>query len=401
MSFEPVNSWDMRVLAAGEGIPGSGFGTPPAPAAGQVLECISCTLGKGEVGATRPKQDRNVGRGNTNAFVEGRVMAIDWALQASLKARAAVDTVPNEQPLYAAAGLLKTVSAGVSVTYAPSATPIEDASFSGLSLYRAFGPGVAAGPARYEAQQLRGGIAKTLVWSGGDKELILNASGSGVGKYSQGYTLSITLADGSGTTLTLSAEDSQRMGLGYYQVESEVIKITDNNLGATSRTIARAQLTTTGAAHAAKALYPYFPAISYPAGGPISEANCTLSVDGITLRALSFTATLASGIDLLPGETGSKYIQGMKVGRYSLKLSVKMRLHREDVALEGKVTGRKDCAIILACGTGAGGIVTFNIPHGELRPFEVPDTAGDTVVVGWDLEARDNSGNDMFSIVYT
>lgn len=400
MSFEPVNSWDMRVLAGGEGIPGSGFGTTPNPVAGQALELISCTLGKSEVGQTRPKQDRNVGRGNTNAWVEGRVPPIDFALSASMKSRSAVDTVPLESAVYAAAGLLKTVNGGTSVVYSPTGTPVEDGSFSGLSLYRAFGPAPTANPARYEAQQLRGGVVKSLVFSGGDKELVWKATGAGIGKYHLGYTPSITLADGSGTSLTLSAEDSYKMGQGWYQVESEIIKITENLLGATTRTIARAQLGSTGAAHAAKILYPYFPAISYT-GSPIPEPTAALTVDGQTLRVLSFDLSIMSGIDLLPGETGSKYIQGIKDVRYSSKLSVKMRLHREDVALEGKATGRKDCAVSLVQGTGVGGIVTFAYAHAELRPFEVPDTAGDTVVVGWDIEARDNAGNDMWTITFT
>lgn len=396
MSAEPINGWDSRVIAATEAT----FGTTPAPAATDAIEAISCSTGPGgEVGRTRPQQDRNVGRGHTNKFVEGRVEAVPFELVTSVKSRALVDTAPKEKALYRAAGLLVTTNAGVSVAMTTPADPISDASFAGLSLFRGFGPATY----RYQAEQLRGGVIRSLEFSGGDKELMVKASGVAIGKYNQGEVDSITLASGVVATLTLTAEQSYRIGPGYYQCESEIFLVTGGQaeIGLTTRNITRAQLGSSGAAHTAKPMYPYMTALTY-AGSPISEANCTFTLDSVAMRALSAVVTLDTGMDLLPGETGSKNIQGAKVGRYKWRVSMKTVLHREETAWLGKVTARKAVALTLVFGTGTGGIATFSFPQCEIRPVVVPDTANDVAVVDVTVEPRDSTaGNDACTYTIT
>jgi hypothetical protein len=396
LSFEPVNSWDMRVLAASE----SAFGTTPAMAASQLLECINLNTGPLEVGRTRPKQDRSLGRGHTQAFVEGRVDPIPFDILTSVKSRADADDSPKELALYRAAGLLQTINSGTNNVFTFPQDPIGSAAFASLSLLRRFGPDSYA----YQAEQLRGGVIRNLEFTGGDKELMLRAQGVAIGKYSLGYVASITLADGSGTTLTLSEEDSRKIGPGYYKVESEVILVegTNANIGDTSRTIARAQLGTTGAAHSAVPMVPHFPGSLSPSGTPRSEANCTVTVDSVATRALSFALAIETGMDLLPGETGSKYIQGVKSTRFKVGGNVRINYLKECTQWAGKATTRKSVAISIVCGTGTGGIITFTLPQVELRPFPVPDTPNDIAVVDIPFEAFDSSSlNDEMSFTLT
>lgn len=397
MSAEPINGWDSRVLASTEAT----LGTTPNPAAGDAIETISCNMGPGgEVGRTRPQQDRNIGRGHTNKFVEGRVDPVPFDLTTSVKSRTAVDTAPKEKALYRAAGLLVTTNGGSNVVMSTPADPIGDTTaFAGVSLFRRFGPNSYT----YEAEQLRGGVVRSLEFSGGDKELMLKASGVAIGKYNLGEVDSITLANGSVTSLSLTAEQSYRLGPGWYQCESEIILMQggQTDIGATTRTIARAQLSSSGAAHAAKQLYPYMVAPTY-AGSPISEANCTFTLDSVAMRALSAVVTLDTGMDLLPGETGSKNSQGVKASRYKWGVTIKSVLHREETAWLGKVTARKSVALTLVFGTGTGSIVTFSFPQCEIRPFVVPDTASDVSVVDLAIEPRDStSGNDAATFTLT
>lgn len=395
MGQESVNGWDSKVLLASDASVAT-FGTTPNPAASQAFECIGVDLGPMEVGEVRAKKDRNIGRGITSGFVEGRVKGIPFTIESSVKTRAAAVTVPAEAPLYRAAGLVQTVG-GASVTYTPDATPLATSGgFLGLNVYRAFG----TAPYSYEAEQLRGGVVKQLDWRGGDQELNLKAAGEGIGKYHLGFaTLSVTDV---ATSFTFAdVEEGYRFGLGWYQCESEIIKITAMNYSTFTATIARAQLGSVAAAHAA-AMYPYRPAMSY-SGTPISEGGTvTVTVDGITFRALSFDISLTSGMDLLPGESGSKYIQGPKAVRYDLKVSVRLVLTQAQTALLGKAKNRNTCAITIVQSTGtAGGIVTFSIPYTEVMPFKVPDTANDVSIVDVGFRCRDNSGNDMMTLTLT
>jgi hypothetical protein len=394
----PVNAWDMRVLAGSD----SAFASPTNPANTQLVECINVNLGPAaELGRTRPKQDRNLGRGYTNGFVTGRVEAIPFELTTSLKSRSANDADPKELALLKASGLHRVVNSGVSQVFTLPADPIGATDLVTCSLLRAFGPDLY----RYQVEWLIGCLVRQIEISGGDKELIAKFSGVGVAKVNGGYVSSITLADGSGTALTLSATDSYKMGAPlFYQCENEIIQMADTNasMGATSRTIARAQLSSTGAAHAAKPLYPYFPGSLSPSGSPIPETQHTVSIDSISHRCLSFSLSIDTGVDLLTPETGSAHIQGSKSIRAKVSGSVKLNLKQEDIADIGKAVNRKSVAISIVCGTAAGGIFTFSLPQCELRPFVVPDTANDIAVVDIPFEAFDSSsGNDQLTLTMT
>jgi hypothetical protein len=403
MAGEPVSIWDTRVLVAGEAT----FGTTPNPAASQALEFISIDTGPNELGQVRPKKDRNPGRGMADGYIIGRVAAIPWSLETSVKSRALHDTVPNESALYKAAGLKETVNGGASVVYSLTGAPQQDGALATASIYRVAGINTDSTSSRYFAEQLRGCVAKSISWSGGDKELIAKVGGDAIGKYSLPYSASITFADGSGTVLNFgSAEEAYRFaqGLGWYQIESEIIKITVAPTdGATTATVARSQLASSGAAHAAKPLVPYLPSgISY-AGSPISEVNCTVTLDGQTIRFQNFSIDYTSGIELGPGETGSKYIQTPIVKRYSCKVSLKGLMRREDMALVGKSSlQHTPLALSIVCGTGTGGIVTFSLPQCELDAFKVPDNANDEAYQTLSLRTRDSAtGNDLMTITYT
>lgn len=396
MAGEVVNAWNEQVLVASE----STLGTTPNPAAAQAIETISCSMGPPQLGNTRDKQDRNPGRGMRTAFVEGRVDPMPFSFMTSVKSRAAVDTVPIEKAIYAAAGLGETINGATSVVYAPSANPVETSAFSGLSLYRLLG----AATARYQAEQGRGGIVKRLTFAGGDKELTLSADGAFLGKYHLGYSASITLADGVGTSLVFaSAEEGYRFGeVGWYLVESEVIKITAMNYSTFTATIARAQLGTSGAAHAAKPLYPYFPSPSYT-GSPISEATSTVTIDSQAVRCIGFTIEITTGGDHLAGETGSRFRQGVKFVRYDCTIKCRLIGKREDLALIGKTTQRKSVAASVVQSTGsAGGIFTFALPQCEMELGEWPDPGNDVATLDLTLKGKDSAtGNDMFSMTLT
>ena len=119
---------------------------------------------------------------------------------------------------------------------------------------------------------MRGAVCTQLSFSGGDSELMLKAGGKGIGKYHQGYSSSITLADGSGTSLVFAnAEEGYRFSLGYYQVESEIIRITAMNYSTFTATIARAQLSSTGAAHSTKAMGEWRTCLSLTLAGSLSR----------------------------------------------------------------------------------------------------------------------------------
>lgn len=393
MAGEAVDGWDMRVLAVSE----SALGTTPAPAAAQGFECINLDLGPSEVGRTRPKRDRNLGRGMQSAFVEGRVDPIPFSLEASVKSRALVDTTPKEDVVYAAAGMKRTTSGGVNVVYSLPADPVGSGDFKGLSLYRALGPDVY----RYEAEQLRGGGVRTLSWNGGDQELTLKAQGVGIGKYHQSKVDSVTLANGAVTTVVISAEESYRLSIGYYQIESEIIQMTAVTDGGTSGTIVRGVLGSSAAAHTAVPMYPYMPTPTY-AGSPISEANVTGTLDSIAMRVMSFNVSLDTGIEPGPGETGSKYFQFFKALRYDIKLTMKSVLHREEVGWLGKARARKNVALSWVCGTGAGSIVTFSLPNCEVVPVVVPTPDREVVMVDLAVRCKDSAtGNDMMTVTLT
>jgi hypothetical protein len=406
-NFSPVPSWDSRVYINEEGAYPANFGTPATPTAAQAMEHISLSLGVAETGAVRAQKDRGPGRGMTNKYTEGRVGPMSFTGSRSVRSRAAADTVPQESVLYAASGLHQVVNSGTSVVYSTPADPVSGSDFQSLSIYRVLG---AAGSAAMEAEWMRGCVVKTLKLSGGDKDLLLDYAGAGIGKATVGLVSSVTLDNSQTTYALLTTEEAYRLnnalnsGFGhlYMQIESEIIDITSVSVGTHTITFARAALSSSAAAHTAKPLYPYVPAVTGYAGSPISEPVSSVSIDGVAIRCMSWEFNLKStGIDLLPGETNSKHIQGIKVLRYDAEVRAKLVLHGDDVSLLGKATSRGTCAWSLVQGGTAGGIVTVAGAYSEVMPFAVPDTAGDDAIVDVQLRLRDNSGNDMFTITYS
>ena len=394
-----VNGWDARYFAVTE----TTFGTTPTPAdeaalAGRAIEATSLSLGPaGEVGTVRPKQDRGLGRGMQSGFVEGRVEPIPFELVASVKSRSAVDAAAKELVLYKAAGLKVTTNSSTSVVLSCVAAPIESGDFASASLRRTLGSGLAS----YEAEELRGCVVRTLRWEGGDKELMLTASGAGIGKATQGGVESISVND-SVTSLTITAEESYRLRPGYYLCESEIINVTACTTGGTSATIARGALGSSAAAHTTKPLLPLVPSGITFAGSPIPETTCTVTIGGVAFRALSWSIEMTTGLDLITGETGSKYSQGAKELRYDLKPSIRLALSADDVAALGKAAARTTVSVSIVQGTGAGAIATFAMPYCEIEPVAVPDSVGDVSIIDLSLRVRDDAaGNNAFTVTLT
>lgn len=387
MSAEPLNAWDRVGMFSTE----TTFGTPIAFAAAQAQEVISFDTGPAAVGEIRAKRDRQQGRGMTNGYVEGRQKPIAWSVEKSVLSRAAATTVPHESVFYKGAGFTETVG-GSDVTYTLPATPAQ----SSLSAYRVFGKSTAT----YFGEQLVGGLVKTLSFSGGDKELTLKVNGEAINKTRRGYAPSITFASGVDTTVTFAtAEESKAFGLGVYLIESEAIEITSMNYTAGTGVCTRAQLSTSGVAHAAKPLRPYLPTLSYGTDTPLSEALATtVTLDSVVIRCLAFGIDITTGMDMLPGETGSRLVQGSKVVRYDVKPSLRIFMKREQVSLLGKVANKQACALTIATGSAAGGIVTFSMPYCELDAFQIPDTEA---VIDLPVRTFDSAGNDSFSFALT
>lgn len=406
MGANPTNAWDMLVLAATE----TTLGTTPTPASQAAygllaVEAISCSLGPAEVGVIRAKQDRAQGRGETSGWVEGRIMPIPWTFESSLKSRAAVDTASHLLAFLRACGFLHTINGSTNVTITVPSQPIEGGAFAGVSLTRILGSGLGV----QEAEVLRGCVGKTLNLSGGAGELLAKFAGVGMGKSVAagsaavlGKLDSITVLIGA-TSLTITAEESYRLAPGYYLCESEVIQVTACAAGGTSATIARAALGSTAAAHTAQPLVPYRPTPTF-AGSPIAEPTSTFTLGGVALRCRSWHIDITTGMDLLEPETGSRYSQGAKYGRCSVKVGVQLVLSGDQVSLLGKVQAQPNLACAIVQGTGTGGIFTANMPNCAIDPFTVPDTANDVAVVDLSLRVRDGAattGSDLLNVVLT
>jgi hypothetical protein len=406
MSANPVNAWDELVLAATE----TTLGTTPTPASTAAygllaVEAIACSLGGAEAGIVRAKQDRAVGRDETSGFVEGRVMPIEWTFDTSIKSRAAVDTASPLLPFLRAAGLQHTINAATNVTITAPGQPLEGGAFAGLSLTRFLGNGLAV----HEAEVLRGCVAKSLRIEGGGSELMAKFAGVGIGKTTAagqagvlGRVDSITLASGVVTSLTITAEESYRLGLGYYICESEVIQVTACTPGGTTATIVRGALGTSAVAHTAQPLVPFRPTPTFT-GSPIAEPVSTVTLGGVATRVRNWSVDITTGMDLLEPETGSRYSQGAKYTRTAVKVQMQMVLSGDAVSMMGKATARPNLALVLSQGTGAGGIVTFNAPNCEIVTFNPPDTASDIAIVDVSLRVRGGTGNgnDAMNIVLT
>lgn len=388
MGLNPVRQYEARVLAVVE----STFGTPPDPAAAQYVEAVTINMGPASNGNERPKQDRHIGRGMQNDFITGRKSLIPWTMTTAVKGRADADDAPSEDAFYRAAGLARTINAATSVVYATQGahTPI------GLTMDVVRGDGLNA----QMAERGYGGAVESLKWMGGDRELMLELGGKFIDKQTRGKIDSITLANGVGTTLTYTAEEGERLGLGYYLCESEIIEV-GAYISSTSASIERAQLSSTGVAHTSQPLVPYLPAVSNPTGRPIPESTSTFTCDSVALRLQSWEISMKTGIEHLPGETGSQRVQGLKVVRYDFTVTAKGVLYEDYVSLLGKATSRKLCALSIVQGTGAGKVATFSLPYTELVAVPVADSANDVALVDLSWRVRDNGASDAFTLTLT
>ena len=259
------------------------------------------------------------------------VTPMQWNMETSVKSRAAATTVPKESPLYQAAGFVETVG-GSSVAYALSSNPTPQS----LSIFRILGTGVTA----YEAEQMRGAVCTQLSFSGGDSELMLKAGGVGIGKYHQA-TRAASPSQMAAALRWFSPTRGTKP-LGYYQVESEIIRITAMNYSTFTATIARAQLSSTGAAYGAR---------SSASTSPRASTCCPAR------RALEVPAGHEDG----------------PLRQLSLSLVAK----REDVALLGKATQRPSLATTIVCGTAAGVSSPSACPRASSRPSRCRDSAND------------------------
>lgn len=389
MSVVPIRRYDSRVLAVLE----STFGTPPDPAAAQYLEAVAIEMGPASTGVIRAKQDRHLGRGQSNDWVEGRKELIPWSLSTSVKGRADADDAPSEDAFYRAGGLLRTINSGVSVVYATQGahTP------TGLTIDMVSG---GQGTSAQKAERGYGGAVESLKWMGGNTELMLEVGGKFIDKQQRGIIDSITV-NNVATTLTITAEESYRLGLGYYLCESECIEVTACTPGSTSATIERGQLSTSAASHTSARLVPYLPTLTNPTGRPLAESTSTFTCDSQALRLESWEVSMQTGIAHLPGETGSQRVQGLKVVRYGLSVTAKGVLHEDYLSLLGKATARRLCALTIVQGAGTGRVATFSLPYTELEAVPTQDSRDDVELVNLTWRVRDDSASDAFSLTLT
>lgn len=393
----PVNAYDMTLLAASE----STFDTYTQPLAAQALEVINANLGPSSgVGQVRPKKDRPTGRGMQNEFITGDVDPFPFVVEYSQKSRAAIDSNAKDLVFMKAAGLTHTVNAATSTVLSLGATPIESGAFASCQLIRYLGHGA---DGLHQAEVLRGGVVKEIIWSGGDKEMNVKVSGAGVRKTHIGRLDSVTFANGSVSTYTPSTSDFRKVGeWGDMQIESEVVQIT-KTVGSTDFNVNRAIYSSSGVAHTAKPMYPYMPPSITYTGSPISEATASCILGSISpMRIMNWEVAFTTGLDHLPAETSSAYRQGAKSLRYDLKVKLKMVLSVDRVDLLGYALVRDNLSLTLSQGTGTGGIWSLTAPYCEVVAFSAPDTAGEIAIVDVELRCRENStGNNAFSITLT
>jgi hypothetical protein len=382
-----VHGWDQRVYVGLE----SAWLTRAVVAAANAIQVQSLDFGDASgVGNTRPRKDKTQGRDETLGFVEGRVEPIPFSIDKPIMSRATAATAPEESPILKAAGLTETIGASVAYT-------IGTTNPSSLWLLSVLG----AGSLAQQGEHGLGGVVKQLQFSGGDSELMLKASGAVARKNWLGQFVG-TLVDASDLTLVAdTAADIYRAGEGYYQSGSEAVEVTATNFTGNSHTVARAIAGTVAAAHVGQAFYPYNPTPAPVGVAAISEANCTVTLDSIATRCTKFSIDITTGVDHLPGETGSKYAQGLKLIRTGVKVSLELVLTRELVALLGKANQRKSVALSIVCGTGAGSIVTFSFPTCEVEGFPVAAPSNDVSVVSPGIRVRGSSGNDSFSVTFS
>lgn len=399
MSANPINAHMRTVLAASE----STFATAVSLAAAQALRMTTASLGKAsQSGNVRAAKDRPQGRGSVSEWVEGDKDPVDFSLEYSQRGRAAIDSAAFDLAILKAAGLKQTINGSTSTVISLVPTPIENGEFAGLQLARFLGEGMALA----EAEQLNGGVVRSIVWSGGDKEVAVKATGQGTIKRFAGRIDSITFASNVTTTVSLSVADAMKLTAGMaVQCESEVLTVTSVNYSSGSTVFARGAYSSTAAAHTAQPLYPYIPpSLSFGGASPISEATASAILGSISpMRIMSWEVALTTGMDLLPAETSSAYRQGPKSVRHDVSVKLKMVMPQDRADLLGYSVNRDTLQLSLSQGTGTGGIITFTLPYCEVMPFEVPDTADDIAIIDLELRVRNNgnTGDNSMTITLT
>lgn len=390
-----LNGWDRASYAWPNGSEPSSVANYSAAG----LAFITMDTGPaGILGVIRDLPDRAIGRSMRSGWIEGRFAPVPFNLVACVKQRSAVDAAPIEQVLLKAAGLTVTVNAGVSVTLGYNSAPIDAGTFVPADVQRILG----SSPAAVEMELLRKCCVKTLTIEGGDKELRYTFAGEALSKETQGTIETLTVADGVTTTINLgSASAARAVGLGWYQCESEIIKVTAINTGTGALTVLRAQLGTTGAAHSAKPAYPLRAAPTY-ATTPIAESlttNCEIA--GVPVRVTSWKFTLQTGIEPLPGETGSKFSQGFLSRRVDPTLEVAIIAKGEDLKLIQQAALRDLVTAKVEQGTSVGGKFSLLCSYCEIDmpTFSEPENGPSEVALSFRI--RENSGNDMFAITLT
>jgi len=402
MGANPVPGYNAVFFAADE----TTLGSPVAPAntaafAAQAISTIKADTGGAQTPVRRGKQDRGLSRDMQDGFVSGRNAPVPWSVMTSLKSRAAVDDPPRELGLWKACGFLRTVNAATSYVLTPSNTPIASLDLITQSLTRILG----RAPGEMELERLFGAFAESVRIEGGDKEVMLTFSGQAQAKAIGTAIAAATVADGSTTSITITAAESYAFAPGYYLWGSEVVLVALPTYGGTSLTIARAQLGTTGAAHSAQPMYPYIPAgISY-GGAPVSEALTTnFLFDGGSFPVLNWAVDIKTGLQAGPGETGSAHpFRVLKANRIDVAPTLTFLLKGDDVRKFNKAASVTSLACSIVQGTTAGGVITISLPYCELVAPKVDDNANDSVVVSASLRVRGSGAAtpDSFSIILT
>lgn len=396
-TVQPWLGWDQRDLAVLETSFRSAAGTAiPNPVAAQYVQFYDVDMGPIEQPDTRAVKDKTIGRGITGQYVSGQVKPTKWKAKTSAKTRTAVDAVPTESALYQAAGLVQTINGGTSVVYTPNAgTPLNS-----LALYHHLG-GSGGVNQQMGAEQGIGGILEEFDILGCDKEVTLDISGL----FGQKFTLGrcrATVANGTNTAITADAPgDEYALQPGWYTWDTEIVQVTAVQYGSGTFTVVRGALASTAAAHTATYLYPYIPVISAPTYAPISEATVSCTIDGVATLITSFSIKLKTGVALLPHESGSQWVQGMKEVRYSIEGELGLVMKDVDSILIGKANQRKIVNVTVSQGTGVGGIWSMAMPTSLLEPFQIPSPANDISMIKLKFKPRDNAGTDMFSITLT
>ena len=403
MGSYPLAGYNPVLIAQSE----SAFGTIPAPAdvaafAALALPTIKADLGPVQTPAVRAMQDRGLGRGMQSAFLSGRYEPVPWSVQMALRTRADADDPLRELALWKACGFVITTNSSTSVVISQGNTPIESGDFVSVGLTRILG----RSPGEMELERLAGCFVEQLRIEGGDKEVMLTFSGQGQSKGVGTAIASASVADGSTATVTISADESYAfLGGGYYIWESEIILVAPATAGATSISITRAQLGTSGVAHSSQPIYPYIPSGISHGGAPIPESlTTTVTFDSSSFRCLSWGIDIKTGIASLPGETGSALpFQGVKATRYDCTPSFSFVCKGDDVRKLNKERARKEIAVSFVQGTTAGGILTAAFPQCEVAgKLKIEDNANDTVTVSGQLRCREvAAGNSMFTLTFT